>query len=426
MKLDLHIRPNQRGTASRSGKSEDACELLSLILQRHRNDAGEPEDVALEELLQNEEARKIFMEWLKQTAMGKQAIVPSTGSKASDKGQSPVEDGNRASVSGVADRTRGGNTSDEDMEEYNDEDAPLTWAEVDQDQFIVSDERTGSVVPVDMAQRMDEPVPDPLGLKKVDLRLYQKALVEDDTSAIVAVDGGNGEGPATLQAKKRALLGQRDRLKLLKRMQTGKERLQRNMDKGWSSEMGKHLSGHHFTARDAGLGMHKISGSVVPTTDKFDPALFMAVIHSTASFNDIHDGLGRLKSAKANQASELQRLVRDHFDNFVRCADSVEKYASQIEMELSNTKEKPKVEAEPRPKNLAHLRMQLKAEREAEAKRMKEGGGPGGVRGGAGPAAKSHLKELTRLMEGAQAEAGKNFNHLLRKLDKIKQVFRTS
>lgn len=43
------------------------------------------------------------------------------------------------------------------------------------------------------------------------------------------------------------------------------------------------------------------------------------------------------------QASELQRLVRDHFDSFVRCADSIEKYASHINMELTNNKEQARV-----------------------------------------------------------------------------------
>lgn len=65
--------------------------------------------------------------------------------------------------------------------------------------------------------------------------------------------------------------------------------------------------------------------------------------------------------------------------------------------------------------------MQLKAEREAEG----DGGptrGIGNTWTGAGPATKSHLKELTRLMEGARTEAGKNFSQLLQKLDNIKQA----
>lgn len=35
------------------------------------------------------------------------------------------------------------------------------------------------------ATKADEPVVDPLGLKQVDLRVYQKTLVEGDTSAVV-------------------------------------------------------------------------------------------------------------------------------------------------------------------------------------------------------------------------------------------------
>lgn len=75
-----------------------------------------------------------------------------------------------------------------------------------------------------------------------------------------------------------------------------------------------------------------------------------------------------------------------------------------------------------RPKTLAQLRMQLKAEREAEGEMLHSAGGAGDGWTGTGPAAKSHLKELTRLMEGARTEAGKNFSQLLQKLDNIKQA----
>lgn len=49
------------------------------------------------------------------------------------------------------------------------------------------------------------------------------------------VDGADREASGTLQAKKRALLGQKDRLRLLKKMQTGKERVQRKMERGRTS-----------------------------------------------------------------------------------------------------------------------------------------------------------------------------------------------
>lgn len=66
--------------------------------------------------------------------------------------------------------------------------------------------------------------------------------------------------------------------------------------------------------------------------------------------------------------------------------------------------------------------MQLKAEREAEGKLTHSARGGGDSWTGSGPAAKSHLKELMRLMEGARTEAGKNFSQLLQKLENIKQV----
>lgn len=63
MKLELHllITGSQKGskTSSRGGKSEEACEIVSLILQRHRDDLGEAEEISVEELLPEEEARKV-------------------------------------------------------------------------------------------------------------------------------------------------------------------------------------------------------------------------------------------------------------------------------------------------------------------------------------------------------------------------------
>lgn len=67
--------------------------------------------------------------------------------------------------------------------------------------------------------------------------------------------------------------------------------------------------------------------------------------------------------------------------------------------------------------------MQLKAEREVEGQ-SRPAGAVGETWTGAGPA-KSHLKELTRLMEGARTEAGKNTSQLLQKLDNIKQASST-
>lgn len=63
MRLELHllITGSHKGSkaSSRGGKSEEACEIVSLILQRHRDDLGEAEEISVEELLPEEEARKV-------------------------------------------------------------------------------------------------------------------------------------------------------------------------------------------------------------------------------------------------------------------------------------------------------------------------------------------------------------------------------
>lgn len=64
-------------------------------------------------------------------------------------------------------------------------------------------------------------------------------------------DGSNGEKSGTLQSKKRALVGQKDRLRLLKKMQTGKERVQRKMEQGRSGKGGDLTQTHEKpVARD--------------------------------------------------------------------------------------------------------------------------------------------------------------------------------
>jgi hypothetical protein len=45
-----------------------------------------------------------------------------------------------------------------------------------------------------------------------------------------------------------------------------------------------------------------------------------------------------LELTRADQASQLQALVRTNFDSYVRCADRIEQYAAQIEAELSSRK----------------------------------------------------------------------------------------
>lgn len=74
--------------------------------------------------------KQVFMSWLQRTAMGKQNTLRlSAGSDEGDTEQDIGEDGLRADGSGEGDDAMGG-ASEERLARYNDEDIPLTWAEV--------------------------------------------------------------------------------------------------------------------------------------------------------------------------------------------------------------------------------------------------------------------------------------------------------
>lgn len=81
MRLELHllITGSQKSSkaSSRGGKSEEACEIVSLILQRHRDDLGEAEEISVEELLPEEEARKVGAEHFSRSVICVRLVMSS-------------------------------------------------------------------------------------------------------------------------------------------------------------------------------------------------------------------------------------------------------------------------------------------------------------------------------------------------------------
>jgi hypothetical protein len=68
-----HIAPDNSSSlmsgSSRSGSADDACEILSLIMQCHVTEDGEPENVDINYLLNdNARSRDLFMAWLQESA----------------------------------------------------------------------------------------------------------------------------------------------------------------------------------------------------------------------------------------------------------------------------------------------------------------------------------------------------------------------
>lgn len=71
-------------------------------------------------------------------------------------------------------------------------------------------------------------------------------------------------------------------------------------------------------------------GSVLPTDSNFAPLLFLTLVHPEASFQELMQALTRLEGVADNHAMRLQRLVRDNFPLFVRCAEGIDWFAENI------------------------------------------------------------------------------------------------
>jgi hypothetical protein len=77
-----------------------------------------------------------------------------------------------------------------------------------------------------------------------------------------------------------------------------------------------------------------LTHSVVPTSHKFDPVLFLTLVHRTTSYDELTGSLQRLTNKTENQAEQLQNLVRDNFPLFVRCAEGFEDFRQKSESEV--------------------------------------------------------------------------------------------
>jgi len=64
--------------------------------------------------------------------------------------------------------------------------------------------------------------------------------------------------------------------------------------------------------------------SILPTDSNFDPILFLTLVHGSAAYEDLSESMNQLGTKTDNQVQQLQKLVRDNFALFVRCADGID------------------------------------------------------------------------------------------------------
>lgn len=67
--------------------------------------------------------------------------------------------------------------------------------------------------------------------------------------------------------------------------------------------------------------------SILPTDPKFDPLLFLTLVHRNATYKELMDSTSRLSRKTDNQVERLQNLVRDNFDLFIKCSEGIDIFA---------------------------------------------------------------------------------------------------
>lgn len=64
--------------------------------------------------------------------------------------------------------------------------------------------------------------------------------------------------------------------------------------------------------------------SVIPSDKTFSTTLFLSLVHGSASFDRLRQGVDNLSVLLQQQSSRRENLVRLHFGLFVQCADGLE------------------------------------------------------------------------------------------------------
>uniref|UniRef100_A0A6A7G522 Exocyst complex component 2 n=1 Tax=Hirondellea gigas TaxID=1518452 RepID=A0A6A7G522_9CRUS len=194
------------------------------------------------------------------------------------------------------------------VEEENARDLFYEYQKIDQDQESEESADThevgslpeawSQVTPADF--EFDEEAPDEFS--------SPNSPVSDDDSFAVASDPldplGILNGPA---AKERIVSWQR-----------------KNRKKTWASSRARssRKSPESQLLQDEDIGATQ--KFVRTSEDSFRPHLFLTALHSETTCKSLEDGLSRLRESVSDRTEQMRLLVRDHFDQFVTCKDTID------------------------------------------------------------------------------------------------------
>ena len=282
---------------ARGGNADDALELLSVVMRDHRDLDGEYEVVEAHELIGYDESCNDKL----------QAYLTRTNAEELTKTIAELRE------------------KQLDLKARSDT-RPRTWADLEPLYKTVPAQEGESGLIADLSEELEEyrPVVDPLGLSGTDLRETQELQaaghlgigIETNRRGIAA--GGIGIG------------GERNHSKI----DSGHHRSSISHHASHGNSYGGPLGMDGMDQNDelGGLLLHadaaqnaaQYAASVLPEDKAFSPELFLTLVHSNVSFEQLQTGAANLRSQLQEQENHRESLVRTNFGLFVHCAEALE------------------------------------------------------------------------------------------------------
>lgn len=69
---------------------------------------------------------------------------------------------------------------------------------------------------------------------------------------------------------------------------------------------------------------------MLATSENFDPIVFLKEIHNETSYDNLIRGYNFLKEATKKRTATLKHLVKNNFDRFISCKDTIDHVYSEL------------------------------------------------------------------------------------------------
>ncbi|GAX11403.1 hypothetical protein FisN_22Lh076 [Fistulifera solaris] len=350
MGLDFHC-DDRKG--DRGGAKEEACQVIVLILTEHRSEDGEKaQPLMMEELITRPIAQQEFEIWL---ANSTSASVQEKLRRALGGGVQEDYDDDSDAAESDHEKDDGSEGSDQDYGDSDDIMAAFRKRQKNLRKELKQAEGRGEIrAKQGVAARWEDSqlAREQRAWAASANRAGQHQSVRDSQDAAQEAaereevrDKLVGKDPLGLINDQEFDLRQVE-LNMAEQMEQALHDLQEEIQKAESAgseelvrtAAAQKESLEALVERMGGLEMmenpQNATHSVLPSHPKFDPLLFLTLVHRKTSYDALMGSMGRLSSKTENQAEQLQNLVRENFPLFVRCAEGFEEFRRNSENEV--------------------------------------------------------------------------------------------